>query len=227
MQNIVIVNTKGGSGKSTLATNLAGYYACWGIRVALVDHDPQQSSQDWLRARPSERPQIVGMSGASGKGVSPLVDYVITDLASGVHPNTMASILPTADVVLIPVLPSPMDIRATGRFIFELLQNPAFNEKHTRIGVVANRVRENTRVYAKLRLFLGEIGLPFVGSLRETQNYITAAEQGLSLFELPKRKVIRDLLQWQPLITWLSNGKLPVLPPQVTTVDNSAEKKAG
>lgn len=219
MQSIVVVNTKGGSGKSTLATNLAGYYACWGIRVALVDYDPQESSLDWLRARPAELPQIVGMSGASGERVSPLVDYVVMDIASGADNNTLSSVLPSADIVLVPVLPSPMDIRASGRFIVELLQNPAFNEKRTRIAVVANRVKQNTKVYQRLQAFLHELGLPFVGSLRETQNYIAAAEQGISLFEMPTRTVIKDLLQWQPLVAWLSNGKLPVLPPRTGSDD--------
>lgn len=214
MQNIIIVNTKGGSGKSTIATNLAGYYACWGVRVILADHDPQESSLDWLAARPHSRPHIIGRSGNAGKYVSPKVDYVITDLASGVHSEKLMQLLPTTDMILIPVLPSPMDTRATLRFVCDLLQNPAFNEKKTRIGVIANRVRENTRVYTRLKEFLDSLGLPFITSLRESQNYIDATEEGLSLFELPQRKVIRDLVQWQPLISWITHDTLPVIPPQ-------------
>ena len=67
MRTIMLLNAKGGSGKSTLATNIASYYADKGQHVVLVDFDPQQSSMDWLKVRPADRPEIRGIN-ATGRG---------------------------------------------------------------------------------------------------------------------------------------------------------------
>jgi chromosome partitioning protein len=76
--------------------------------------------------------------------------------------------------------------------------------------VVANRVRENTLVYHKLERFLKSLKIPFVTSLRDTQNYIRAEERGLGIFEMAPSLVEKDLEQWQPLLKWLrSKRSLP------------------
>jgi chromosome partitioning protein len=80
----------------------------------------------------------------------------------------------------------------------------------TKLAVVANRVRENTLVYHKLERFLKSLKIPFVTSLRDTQNYIRAEERGLGLFEMAPSLVEKDLEQWQPLLKWLrSKRSLP------------------
>lgn len=214
MRTIMLANSKGGSGKSTLATNLASYFACWGIRVTLVDFDRQGSARDWLAARPPQRDGIRAVSALLPDCPVPDdSDYRLLDVPSGIHGEALTQLLRLADTVVVPVLPSPMDIRATGRFVAELLTNEAY-APDKRLCVVANRVRETTRSYRALEAFLAHLGIPFVARLRDTQNYVRAAEQGLGIFELPSRETLADLAQWQPLVHWLcGNRHTPAIPP--------------
>lgn len=207
MRRILVLNPKGGCGKSTLATNLASYYAVHGEPIYLVDFDVQGSSMDWLAARPESASEIRGMLADDkefllphGKGV------MIMDAPAAVHGKQLKQYVKRAQTLLIPVLPSPMDMRATAKFIEELLLISRVSREKTRIAVVANRVREHTLIYHSLERFLGTLGIPFLTSLRDTQHYIRAAEQGLGLFELPAYEVRHDLEQWQPLLAWLESS---------------------
>ncbi len=211
MRRILVLNPKGGCGKSTLGTNLASYSAVHGEPVHLVDFDVQGSSMDWLAARPESASEIRGMLADDkefllphGKGV------MIMDAPAAVHGKQLKQYVKRAQTLLIPVLPSPMDMRATAKFIEELLLVGRVSREKTRIAVVANRVREHTLIYHSLERFLGTLGIPFLTSLRDTQHYIRAAEQGLGLFELPAYEVRHDLEQWQPLLAWLeSSASMP------------------
>lgn len=211
MRRIMVLNPKGGCGKSTLATNLASYYTQQSAPVYLVDFDVQGSSMDWLSARPDSAKAIQGVSADEknfliphGKGV------MIMDAPAGIHGKRLKLYVKRAQSLLIPVLPSPMDMRATARFIEELLLVGRVSREKTRIAVVANRVREFTRIYHSLERFLDSLSIPFLTSLRDSQNYIRAAKQGLGIFELPDYEVRHDLEQWQPLLEWLgSEASLP------------------
>jgi len=203
----MVLNPKGGCGKSTLATNLASYYAVSGEEVYLVDFDVQGSSMDWVKVRPQAAKPIHGVLADDqefliphGKGV------MIMDAPAAVHGKQLKQYLKRAQTLLIPVLPSPMDMRATAKFIEELLLIGRVSREKTRIAVVANRVRENTLIYHSLERFLDSLAIPFLTSLRDSQNYIRAAEQGLGIFELPVWEVRHDLEQWQPLLEWLASG---------------------
>lgn len=206
MRRIMVLNPKGGCGKSTIAINLASYFAVQGESVALADFDPQHCSLDWLAVRPPSRPVIHGVAVKDpddlliphGEG------YLIMDAPAGVHGKSMARLVKKAHTLLIPVLPSPIDMRTTARFIEELLLVGRVERERTRIAVVANRVRDNTLIYQTLQRFLGSLGIPFLSQLRDTQNYIRAAESGLGLFEMPLSQVEPDLKQWQPILDWLA-----------------------
>ena len=71
---------------------------------------------------------------------------------------------------------------------------------------VANRVRENTRIYHDLERYLGHLKIPFITHLRESQNYIRSAEQGLGIFELAPSMVYKDVVLWDDLLAWLKQG---------------------
>lgn len=207
MRTILVVNPKGGCGKTTIATNLASYYAVWGVATALVDLDRQRSSLDWLDARGPERPPIAGAAGWEGSATVPAgTERVILDAPAHIAPDQVDELVARADVVVLPVLPSPIDIRAAARFVGELLTRSRIRQSGRRVGVVANRVRENTLIYASLEQFLSSLGLPFVTHLRDSQNYIRAATRGLGVFELPPYLVETELEQWRPLIEWIDRG---------------------
>lgn len=204
MRRIMVLNPKGGCGKSTIATNLASYYAARGETTYLVDFDIQGSSMDWLDARPADAPAIQGVLADESEFLIPHGDGVmVMDAPAGVHGKRLKQYLKRAQTLLIPVLPSPMDMRATARFVEELLLVGRVRRDKTRIAVIANRVREQTLIYHSLERFLEQLAIPFLTTLRDSQNYIRAAQQGQGIFELAPYEVKHDIEQWRPLLEWL------------------------
>jgi len=209
MRTIMVLNSKGGCGKSTIATNLASYFAFEKeLNVVLEDFDPQGSSSDWLKARPDYYPAIKGIRAwKENTRPSASTDIIIIDAPAAVYGKDMTALVRRADTILIPVLPSPIDIRAATQFIHDLLLQGKVSRKQTRIAVIANRVRENTRVYHALEIFLKSLKIPFIATLRDTQNYIRSAEQGIGIFEMAPSSVYRDLEQWEGLTRWLRSKR--------------------
>jgi chromosome partitioning protein len=209
MRSIMVLNSKGGSGKSTVATNIASYYATQGNKVVLVDMDPQASSLEWLAARPSGRSTITGVDGADGHHRVPRnADYVIYDTPAAVHGAELSALLRRAQSIIIPVLPSPIDMRAATHFIQKVLDNGRIARKEARVALIANRCRENYNIFHQLDSYLRKVRkAPFISVLRETQNYVRAAERGLGVFELAPYAVRKDLDQWEPIIQWLNSKR--------------------
>jgi chromosome partitioning protein len=202
MKKILVINPKGGCGKTTVATNLASYYALWDVPVALVDYDPQKSSLDWLANRTSDLGRISGVDGSRGRvKFDKSIRRAVLDAPARCSNQQLRKLFELADVALIPVLPSPIDIRATGHFVAELISEKMI--KKAKIGLIGNRVRENTLIYSNLQKFLKKLNIPLVSSLRDTQNYIRAAEGGFGVFELPPYQASKDIDQWRPLINWI------------------------
>lgn len=209
MRSILCLNAKGGCGKTTLATNLATWFADEGQKVALIDFDPQRSGIDWLGARQDYAgvPEIEGVDAATGEArAAHGTDVALLDAPAGTVGSAVTPLLRRADVLLVPVLPSPIDMRAATRFIDELLKSGRISRGQTRIGLIANRVRENTRIFHALEDFLAAYDIPLLTHLRESQNYIRAAETGLGLFELAPSQVAVDVAQWDPVVEWLQRG---------------------
>lgn len=209
MRHIMVLNSKGGCGKSTLATNLASYYATQEQKVALVDYDPQGSSMEWLSRRPEDRPAISGVA-AFKDGLRSLprnADVAIIDAPARTHGKELTELLRHAETVIVPVLPSTIDIEASGRFLAELLETGKVSRKEIKVGVVANRVREYTLIAEELDEYLEKLKAPYITRLREAQNYIRAYTRGLGVFELPEYLAWPDWEQWQPLVDWLNSRR--------------------
>ncbi|WP_455234943.1 nucleotide-binding protein [Thiogranum longum] len=208
MRTIMTLNPKGGCGKSTLATNLASFFAASGNNVALADLDPQRSSLEWLAARSGERAGIVGLDASQETPRTPRsTEVLILDAPAAVHGADLTPLVRKAETLVIPVLPSPLDMRACAHFIRELLTVGKVSRRQTKLAVVANRVRENTRIYQSLEAFLTQLKIPFITTLRDSQNYIRASERGLGIFELAPSSVATDLEQWEPLLRWLKSKR--------------------
>ena len=99
-------------------------------------------------------------------------------------------------------------MRAATPFIHKVLDNSRVSRKEARVALIANRCRENYNVYHELEEYLRKVRkAPFIGVLRETQNYVRAARRGLGVFELAPYSVRRDLEQWDPIIKWLNSKR--------------------
>jgi len=209
MRHIMVMNAKGGCGKSTLATNLASYYADAGYAVALADYDPQRSALDWLDRRPDNRAEIVGIAGYDEglKHVPRSSDMVIIDAPARSHGSELTDLVRHAETIIVPVLPSTIDMQATDRFIKELKAVGKVERKQAKIGVVANRVREYTLIFDELDEYLTKLRVPYVASLREAQNYVRAYTRGLGIYELPEYLAWPDWEQWDSLIEWVDSRR--------------------
>ena len=204
MPVIVVANPKGGVGKSTLATNIAGCLAAQGHAVMLGDVDRQQSSRIWLGLRPASAPAIQAWEVAHDSVVRPPkgVTHVVLDTPAGLHGKRLDEVMKLADKVLVPLQPSIFDIHATHDFIRQLLAHKRGSK--VSIGVIGMRTKEGTISADQLRRFLATLDVPVLGLLRDTQNYIHLAARGLSLWDVAPSRVERDLVQWQPIVTWLA-----------------------
>lgn len=208
MRKLMVLNAKGGCGKTTLATNLAAHFAVQGRDCALADLDVQQSAAEWWQARPDDRPAIRLVEPEGGRLRFPAgVDVAVLDAPAAVHGKELTRMVQKAETLIVPVLPSAVDIRAAAHFVAELLTVGKVSRRQTRVAVVANRVREQTVAYRKLERFLSRLRIPFVASLRDSQNYVRAAERGLGVCELPPYRAAPDLEQWQPLLRWLNSRR--------------------
>jgi chromosome partitioning protein len=202
MPVIVVANPKGGVGKSTLATNLAGWLARQGHVVMLGDADRQQSARAWLGLRPATLPAIVGWDVQPDHLVKPPkgTTHVVLDTPAGLHGKKLDEVMKIADKVLVPLQPSIFDIYATRPFLSELLVRRKSDK--VQIALVGNRVRDGSISAGQLDSFLATLGVPLLGHLRDTQNYIHLAARGLTLWDVAPSRVEKDLEQWGPLLRW-------------------------
>ena len=216
MLRIVVLNPKGGSGKTTVATGLAAMYASRGFRPALMDFDSQGSSTHWLQKRPPDRPPIQGVAAYVRNltvtrsfllRVPPGADRVIVDTPAALPSAQFADHVAGADAVLVPVMPSDVDIHACSRCIGQLLIAGKIKRREHRLGVVANRVKPNTIIFRTLMRFLDQLEIPVVTTLRDLQGYIYANERGLGLHDLQPAQVGPELAQWQALWDWIESRR--------------------
>jgi chromosome partitioning protein len=222
LRKIVVLNPKGGCGKSTLTANLSGYLAAQGNRVAIMDFDPQGSSMRWLKVRPGNSAPIHGISAFNLRATATRswqlrvpnnIKYLVVDTPASIPATHLAELTSGAHAILIPVLPSDIDVHAASNLLKDLLLVAKVSRRMGRIGVVANRVRENTLAYRKLMRFLNSLTISVVGVLRDSQNYVHSAERGLSIHEMQPTKVSRDTECWQSIFEWLEEKlEMPLTP---------------
>ena len=190
MQKIVLLNPKGGSGKTTIAINLASYFAVCGLKPTLMDLDAQGSTTRWLSKRAKGQSEIHGIAAyernsrvtRSFATRVPLdTERLIVDTAAALESQQLPDITRNATAVLVPVLPSDIDIHAAAKCISNLLLIAKIRREDQRIAVIANRVKKNTLIYKALMKFLETLNIPVVATLRDSQNYIRVGRIGPGL----------------------------------------------
>ena len=212
MFRVLVANSKGGSGKTTLTCNLAGYFAHSGRRVALVDCDPQGSSLAWCGLRAAHLPPIHAISGddpVHGLRGSWLLrlpattDIVLIDTPAGLRSHEFAQFARHADVIVIPVVPSAIDLRATLAFIDLVGKQPEVRQGLLRLALVANRLRARTVAARTLDATLERLTRFAVARVRDSQVYVGHSATGLTLYDDNGTSSRSHREDWAPLTEWL------------------------
>lgn len=189
---IALLNQKGGSGKTTLSLNAAGMLASAGCRVLLVDADVQGSALDWQAARQSESPfSIVGMP-------KPVLHRDLAQVAQGYDQvvidgpprvDDMArSAIAAADLVLIPVQPSPLDVWAA-RDIIRLIGEAVIHKPQLKAAFVINRKIANTTIGREVSQALKDYPWPTLSAaIAQRVGYAESIAAGLWIGEWPDSK---------------------------------------
>lgn len=208
---ILVINGKGGSGKTTLSTNLAARLAKHNQTTVLVDADPQGSASAWLATRPATLPKIFGVQiEANGRTTRSFqwrapqsTRWLITDAPPGLSANELTDLVQDHDLILVPVMPSEIDIRASARFITQLLQTQAMRRHARPMAVIANRVKQKTQAWLRLQEFMLRLNIPHPTTLRDTQLYVRAYADGHGISDYPPGSHGRDQQDWDLLLCWL------------------------
>lgn len=209
MRHVMVMNAKGGCGKTTLATNVAAHFAQQGHKVALADYDQQSSALDWLGQRPEELPKITGVAAYDDglRAVPRDTEVVVIDAPARTHGSEMNELVRRAETILVPVVASPIDMKACARFMEELQELGKVQREQARLALVANRVRENTLIFAELDKYLGKLKVPYLSALRQSSNYLRAYQRGMGVLELPEYLAWPDWQQWEPITKWLGSKR--------------------
>ena len=209
MKTVLVASSKGGVGKTTLSTNLAAHYAVEGKRTVLVDADRQGSARHWAEKRAHMPHPVLPLDGTRRDWDRKLPEdtqVVVVDAAAGAHGAELAHFLDVADAVVVPVLPSAIDVEATVPFLETLAQHPRIKKRSLPVALVGNRLKPWTNASQQSMDLLRQWPYPLVAELRDTQAYVLMAGLGRSLFDYQSQQVREHQADWAPLLKWLKRA---------------------
>lgn len=210
MKTILVASSKGGVGKTTLATNLAACFALEGKRTVLVDADPQHSSTRWAERRSELETAVLPIDATAKRAwrawLPDDAERVVIDGRAGAMADDLDNFIEHADAIVVPVLPSALDIEATVGFLNSLSKVPRVHKRKLPVGLVLNRTRPWTNASQQALEMLKTWPYPVVAQLRDTQAYVVMAGMGRSLFDYRSAQVRDHQADWDPLFKWIKKA---------------------
>ncbi len=209
MKTVLVASSKGGVGKTTIATHLAAQAAVDRQRTVLIDADPQGSSTRWAERRADLESAVLPLDGTRrnwAKHVPDDTQRLIIDAPAGATVDSLESFLETADVLVVPVLPSTLDIDATVPFLNALAKHPRVRRGQLRVGLVGNRLKPWTNASQQAVELLKQWPYPVVAELRDSQAYVMLVGLGRSLFDYHSQQVRDHQQDWAPLLKWMKKA---------------------
>jgi chromosome partitioning protein len=206
MLKVLVASSKGGAGKTTIATNLAAHYAVDGKNTVLVDADRQGSSQRWAEKRAEMPNAVLGLSGLRrdwAKHIPEDAERVVVDSAAGIRASEVGEYLDDVDAVIVPILPSAIDLEAAEPFLAEVANLPRIKRGKVPVALVANRLKPWTNASQQALDTIKRFPFPIVAELRDTQGYVLASELGKSIFDYNSEVVRSHQDDWSKLLRWL------------------------
>ena len=209
MRTILVASSKGGAGKSTVSTNLAAWFAVEGKATALLDADRQKSSTHWCEKRAHMDTAVLPLDGTRrgwDKSLPDGIQRLVVDAPAGAMGEDLVAFLDMADAVIVPVLPSAIDLEATVPFLNTLVAHPRVKKGKLPVGIVANRLKPWTSASQQAVAQLKSWPYPVVAELRDTQAYVLMAALGKSLFDYHSEQIRSHQEDWAPLLRWLKKS---------------------
>ena len=194
---VSVLNQKGGSGKTTISSNLAHAIALDGLKVLLVDSDPQGSLRDWNEANGGELIPVVGLDRETLpkdlKAISDGYDFVIIDGAPQIAKMSVAAVK-AANLVLIPVQPSPYDIWACADLVDIITARQEVTDGLPLAYFLISRAIKNTKLGNEIKSALVDYELPVMKTYT-TQKvaYPTTAAEGKTVFNEPASSAAKEI----------------------------------
>lgn len=196
---IAVVNQKGGAGKTTLSMLLAGAIAEKGAKVLVADADPQNTASHWASAGEGFPATVEDLSGEEGKLHKHLrkrlddYDYIVIDSPPAASAPVTLSALRLAQLALVPVIPSPLDLWASMR-IREAIQAAGQKNPFLQARIVVNQAQMNTILARDVLELLPEFGIPTLAAqLKQRTAYRQCAALGTTVAALGSRAAIASL----------------------------------
>ena len=207
MKTILVASSKGGVGKTTIATHLAAQSALSGKRTVLVDADPQRSSTRWAEKRAGLDSAVLPVDGTKAergwhRELPDNTQVVVVDAAAGSMAHELMPFLERADAVVVPVLPSALDIEATVPFLDSLAKLARVRRGELPIGLVGNKLRPWTNASRQAIDLWKQWPYPVVAPRRDSQAESVHVGPGPSLFDKHSAQVREHQDDWQPLLRW-------------------------